>query len=149
VLLVGDAAAQVKPLSGGGIFAGMRCAQIAAGVADEGLRRNELSRKFLSRYDEQWTAEFGDEFSKALYLRRLMVRLSNSDLEQVVQSLKAAGLTDAIVAFGDIDFPTGVARALLRQSPSLVRLFPKALSALLGSGGVRAPDVEPRLRATE
>jgi digeranylgeranylglycerophospholipid reductase len=143
VLLVGDAAAQVKPLSGGGIFTGMRCAQIAAEVADRALTSNDLSARALATYDTAWNAEFGDEFSKALYLRRLFLRLSDADLEQVVEALKAAGLTDAIVAFGDIDFPTGVARALLRQSPSLVRLFPKALSALLSSGALRAPDLDP------
>ncbi|MCI4344757.1 MAG: geranylgeranyl reductase family protein, partial [Thermoplasmata archaeon] len=146
VLLVGDAAAQVKPLSGGGIYTGMRCAQIAAEVAHRALGSNDLSARALAVYDASWKAELGEEFSKALYLRRLLLRLSDADLEKVVSALKGAGLTEVIVAFGDIDFPTGVARALLRQSPSLVRLFPKALSALLSSGGVRAPelDVGPR-----
>ncbi|MCI4351670.1 MAG: NAD(P)/FAD-dependent oxidoreductase [Thermoplasmata archaeon] len=148
VLLVGDAAAQVKPLSGGGIFTGMRCAQIAAEVAHRALTSNDLSARALSAYDAAWTAELGDEFSKALYLRRLFLKLSDADLEQVVEALKGAGLTDAIVAFGDIDFPTGVARALLRQSPSLVRLFPKALSALLGSREFRAPALDPGPRRT-
>jgi geranylgeranyl reductase family protein len=146
VLLVGDAAAQVKPLSGGGIFTGMRCAQIAAEVVHLALAANDLSARSLAAYEIAWKAEFGEEFSKALYLRKLLLRLSDADLEKVVVALKGAGLTEVIVAFGDIDFPTGVARALLRQSPSLVRLFPKALSALLSSGGVRAPelDVGPR-----
>ena len=49
-LLVGDAAAQVKPLSGGGIFTGMRCAEIAAEVADRCLRTGDLSAAALSAY---------------------------------------------------------------------------------------------------
>lgn len=142
-LLVGDAAAQVKPVSGGGIFTGMRAAQIAAEVADAALRANELGVARLHEYEARWTAEFGEEFSKALYLRRLLTRLTDADLERVVEALRAAGMSESIVAFGDIDFPTGVARALLRQSPSLVRLFPKALSALLAPGVLRAPDLEP------
>ncbi|EQD34006.1 geranylgeranyl reductase [mine drainage metagenome] len=48
ILLVGDAAAQVKPLSGGGIFTGMRCATIAAEVADRGLRANDLVGRLSS-----------------------------------------------------------------------------------------------------
>ena len=148
VLLVGDAAAQVKPLSGGGIYTGMRCAQIAAEVAHRSLTSDDLSARSLAAYDAAWRAELGEEFSKALYLRRLLLRLSDSDLEKVVAALKGAGLTEVIVAFGDIDFPTGVARALLRQSPSLVRLFPKALSALVSSGGVRAPELDAGPRRT-
>ncbi|HZY71147.1 MAG TPA: NAD(P)/FAD-dependent oxidoreductase [Thermoplasmata archaeon] len=142
-LLIGDAAGQVKPVSGGGIFTGMRAAQIAAEVADAALRADDLTAARLRHYEVRWSAEFGEEFSKALYLRRLLTRLSDSDLDRVVEALRAAGMEESIVAFGDIDFPTGVARALLRQSPSLVRLFPKALSALLSPGMLRAPELEP------
>ncbi len=129
VLLVGDAAAQVKPLSGGGIFAGMRCAEILSDVAHDALARNDLSEAALAEYDRRWHAELGEEFRRALYLRRLFARLSDPDLDGIIAALQGAELTETIVAFGDIDFPTHVARRLLRQSPSLVRLLPKALGA--------------------
>jgi digeranylgeranylglycerophospholipid reductase len=142
VLLVGDAAAQVKPLSGGGIFTGMRCAEIAGEVADRALRSGDLSAVALSEYDRAWRAELGEEFQRALYLRRLFVRLSDRDLDRVIEALQGAELKASIVAFGDIDFPSHVARQLLRQSPSLLRLFPKAVSAWLGGGPALAPDLD-------
>ena len=143
VLLVGDAAAQVKPLSGGGIFTGMRCAEIAAGVAERALAADDVGAAALAAYDRAWRAELGDEFQRAQYLRRIFVRLSDDELERVVEALQAAHLTTAIVAFGDIDFPSRVARAVLRQSPGLLRLFPKALGALTG-GALLAPDLDAR-----
>jgi digeranylgeranylglycerophospholipid reductase len=143
VLLVGDAAAQVKPLSGGGIYTGMRAAGIAAEVAHAGLADDRLDASSLARYDAAWRSAMGAEMDRALYLRRIFVRLSDAELEAVVESLAKAELRATIVAFGDIDFPSGVAWALLRQSPSLVRLFPKVLGALWGSGGPRAPDLDP------
>ncbi|MGA8302814.1 MAG: NAD(P)/FAD-dependent oxidoreductase [Thermoplasmata archaeon] len=143
VLLVGDAAAQVKPLSGGGIFTGMRCAEILAEVADEALRRPDLSENALGEYDRRWRAELGEEFRKALYLRRILTRLNDPDLDGIVSALKGAELTATIVAFGDIDFPTHVARQLLRQSPSLVRLLPKALGAWFSSSALRVPELDP------
>ncbi|MGI0128954.1 MAG: geranylgeranyl reductase family protein [Thermoplasmata archaeon] len=142
VLLVGDAAAQVKPLSGGGIFTGMRCAELLAGVADAALRRGDLSEASLGEYDRQWRAELGDEFRKALYLRRIFTRLSDADLDGIVAALEGAEIGATIVAFGDIDFPTHVARQLLRQSPSLVRLLPKALGAWWSSSALRAPELD-------
>lgn len=142
VLLVGDAAGQVKPLSGGGIYFGMRCANIAAEVADRALAHDDLGAAALSEYDRRWRAAIGEELSQALYLRRLFLRLDDAELDHLIAALRDAGLTDSIVAFGDIDFPTGVARRLLRQSPALVRLFPKALGALLGGGGERAPELD-------
>lgn len=143
VLLVGDAAGQVKPLSGGGIFTGMRCAEIAADVADGALRRNELSARVLSEYDRRWWGELGEEFDRALHLRRLFVRLSDTDYDRLIDVLKESNLLGTIVAFGDIDFPTHVARRLLAQSPSLLRLLPKALGAWLAPGERFAPALDP------
>jgi digeranylgeranylglycerophospholipid reductase len=142
VALVGDAAAQVKPLSGGGIFTGMRCAEILAPVADDALARNDLSAAALAEYDRRWRAELGEEFRRALHLRRIFTRLSDDDLDRIVAALRSAGLTDTIVAFGDIDFPSNVAGRLLRQSPSLLRLLPKALSAYWSESNLRVPDLE-------
>jgi digeranylgeranylglycerophospholipid reductase len=141
-LLVGDAAAQVKPLSGGGIFTGMRCAEIAADVAARALAVNDLSEASLAEYDRRWRAELGEEFRKALYLRRLFTRLSDDELDRVVRALKGGQLAATIVAFGDIDFPTHVARELLRESPGLVRLLPKAFGAWVSSGAYRAPELD-------
>ncbi len=142
VILVGDAAAQVKPLSGGGIFTGMRCAELAASVADIALRRGDLSASALADYDRQWRAEFGEEFRRALYLRRVFQRLDDADLDRLIVALQGSDLAATIVAFGDIDFPTHVARQLLRQSPSLVRLFPKALGAWMSAGSFRTPELD-------
>lgn len=144
VVLVGDAAAQVKPLSGGGIFTGMRGARLAADAADEALRDGDLSAGRLARYDAAWKREFGDEFRKALHLRRLVARLSDAELDAVIDALGRGGLAGTVVAFGDIDFPTSVARELFRESPGLVRLIPKALGAWVSTAGAYpAPDVDP------
>ncbi|MEM0128984.1 MAG: NAD(P)/FAD-dependent oxidoreductase [Thermoplasmata archaeon] len=146
VLLVGDAAAQVKPLSGGGIFTGMRCAQIGAEVADVALRTGDLSAGALAAYDRRWREEFGEEFSRALALRRIFVRLSDAELDRLIDTLRDSRLIGTIVAFGDIDFPSHVARRLLAESPSLVRLLPKALSAWIGGDrDYRAPALDPPL----
>ena len=142
VLLVGDAAAQVKPLSGGGIFTGMRCAEIAADVASEALSKGDLSEVALADYDRRWRAELGDEFRRALYLRRLFTRLSDDELDRIIRALQGAHLATTIVAFGDIDFPTHVVRELLKESPGLVRLLPKAVGAWVSAGPYRAPELD-------
>jgi flavin-dependent dehydrogenase len=143
VLLVGDAAAQVKPLSGGGIFTGMRCATLAAATLDTALRSGDLSPAALAPYESAWRHELGPEFERALYLRRVMVRLKDADLDRIVAALSNAELKGAIVAFGDIDFPSHLARQLFLRSPSLVRYFPAALGALWGGSPPVAPDLEP------
>jgi digeranylgeranylglycerophospholipid reductase len=145
VLLVGDAAAQVKPLSGGGIFTGIAAAEIAAAVAHEALVRDDLGERRLSEYPRRFDAELGDEFRRAYYLRRLFGRLTDAELDDLVDVLRAGNLGGTIVAFGDIDFPSHVARQLLRESPGLLRLLPKALGAFVapGSPELAVPDLDP------
>src|SRR5208282_4198288 len=87
VLLVGDAAAQVKPLSGGGIFTGIRCAGFAADALDAALRQDDLSAAGLQPYERAWRGELGPEFERALYLRRVMVRLKDPDLDRIIAAL--------------------------------------------------------------
>jgi digeranylgeranylglycerophospholipid reductase len=142
VLLVGDAAGQVKPLSGGGIYTGMRAAEIAAEVADEALSRGEPLAGSLADYGVRWRRELGEEFRRAWFLRRLFLRLKDEDFERLLDLLDEEGLLSSIIALGDIDFPTVTARQLLRQSPALVRYFPKALGAWFRSGSPLAPVLD-------
>jgi digeranylgeranylglycerophospholipid reductase len=147
VVLVGDAAAQVKPLSGGGIFTGMRGGLLAARVASDALRADDLSAARLARYAKAWDLELGEEFRRAMYVRRVFTRLTDRELDALVDALKDGRLATTIVAFGDIDFPTHVVRALLAEAPSLVRFFPKAVAAWLSSSSAYpAPDLEPAVR---
>ncbi len=144
VLLVGDAGAQVKPLSGGGIYTSLRASAIAVDVAAGALAANDLSARALAPYTARWKEELGEEFRRALYLRRILVRLTDPELDAVVDALGAGPLARTIVAFGDIDFPTRVARELLAASPSLVRLLPKALGAWVAPApAYPVPDLEP------
>jgi hypothetical protein len=69
-------------------------------------------------------------------------RLDDADLDRLIAALQGSDLAATIVAFGDIDFPTHVARQLLRQSPSLVRLLPKALGAWVASDAFRTPELD-------
>ena len=142
VLLVGDAAGQVKPLSGGGIYTGMRAAEIAAEVAHEALTRGEALAPALEAYGVRWRRELGEEFRRAWFLRRLFLRLKDEDFERLLDLLDEEGLLSSIIALGDIDFPTVTARQLLRQSPALVRYFPKALGAWFRSGSPLAPELD-------
>jgi geranylgeranyl reductase family protein len=58
ILFVGDAGSFIDPINGEGIHTALESAAIAAGVADEALRANDLSDAFLSRYQRRWREAF-------------------------------------------------------------------------------------------
>ena len=122
VLLVGDAARQVKPTSGGGIYPGLVGARLAARVAIEGLKEDNLSEAFLSRYHRMFMDELGDEFKRATDVRRVFLRLSNERLERLLAILSTRRRQDILRKYGDIDFPSRLFYELAKSSPSLLTL---------------------------
>lgn len=119
VLLVGDAARQVKPTSGGGIFTGLVGARHCAQVAVAALEREDFSEAFLSRYETAWKGELGVELERGLDLRRGFLALKQEEIDKVLGYLKRSSLQRFISHLGDIDFPSPLAKQLLRAAPFL------------------------------
>ena len=130
VMIAGDAAAMAKPLSGGGLFTGMISAECAAATALEALEKNDLSDRFLSRYQHMWKEKIGRELDRGYRVRKVFVRLSDKKLDDVGKLMSRPSVT-AILESGDIDKPTELAPAVLRSVPSLLRFSPQILGSLL------------------
>jgi len=79
VALVGDAACQIKPLTGGGLSYGMQSAQILADCIKE---------KQLEKYDERWKRQFGREIQFGLKARKIYENLENKDKGKVFHLFK-------------------------------------------------------------
>ncbi|TFG90040.1 MAG: NAD(P)/FAD-dependent oxidoreductase [Candidatus Atribacteria bacterium] len=72
VAIVGDAARQIKPLTGGGIYYGMKAAEILV----ECIREGELVE-----YDKRWKRKFGREIKFGLWARKVYERLNKNEHE--------------------------------------------------------------------
>jgi digeranylgeranylglycerophospholipid reductase len=69
LMVVGDAARQVDPLTGGGILNAMTAGKLAATVAVEAIASGDTSAAFLSRYQEQWQRSTGHKNLRNYRLR--------------------------------------------------------------------------------
>jgi digeranylgeranylglycerophospholipid reductase len=69
VMLVGDAARQVDPLTGGGIINAMMAGRLAAQVAVEAIAARDVSANFLARYAEAWRKARGSKMERNYRLR--------------------------------------------------------------------------------
>jgi digeranylgeranylglycerophospholipid reductase len=70
LVLVGDAARQVDPLTGGGIVNAMAAGEIAANVASQAIAADDTSAAFLRRYEEQWYDLHGRKLLRNYRLRQ-------------------------------------------------------------------------------
>jgi len=132
LLLVGDAAGQTKPTTGGGVILGGLCAMEAGRTAAEAVEAGDSSDNFLQRYQRAWQASLGREFTSMLAARRLMNRLSDDRIDRLFDAFTGEGLEETLrdlVEGGDMDMQSAVMRTALRE-PRLRRVLVRGVGRL-------------------
>jgi len=114
VMLVGDAAHQTDPLTGGGILNAMQAGVVAGEVAAKALSRagESVPREALKEYDDRWSAAMGRSLAKSFQFKEFFVKLTDNDLNQLVGSLAREDISK-------MDLP-GMLRVLFRLNPKLL-----------------------------
>ena len=130
-MVVGDAAGQVKPTSGGGIYTGALCAKIAGKVAaslDE-----DASAGNLQQYEKQWKASIGKELNIGMKIHDFIKGLSDSELDELLCAMNTPPIVNTIREYGDMDHPSILIRKMLdpRRSLHMVKLFTAFAKAVL------------------
>jgi len=116
IMLVGDAAAQVKPTSGGGLYPGLLCGSCCSKAAIYSLKNNDLSSESLSNYQKEWKKEIGIELRKGSRYRSIYKRFSDKKMEKYIDKLQNPALINIINEFGDIDYPSKLIKPLLKNT---------------------------------
>jgi geranylgeranyl reductase family protein len=113
VLLVGDPAGFVSPVTGEGIYYAIKGGQLAA----EAIQRNRDNGFPLTSYQENWKKAFGDDLDKAGYFLQRTIYKTKRRMEQIV----ALGRRDPDTAvllgrmiYGVYSYRQTIGRALLR-----------------------------------
>src|SRR5659263_375121 len=78
LILVGDAARQSDPLTGGGIINAMDAGKIAGEVCIRAKDMGDYSVKTLKEYEDRWRAVIGKELSKSLKVKNCLLYTSPS-----------------------------------------------------------------------
>lgn len=118
VVVIGDAAGQVKPTTGGGIYFGHLGARIAAEVLDEALSSDNLTASQLSRYQKQWKAKMGKELSRGYWARWVYAKLSDRQIEGIFNILDSGGMAEALLNSNNFyfDWHSRLILSVLRHS---------------------------------
>ncbi|MEM2192242.1 MAG: NAD(P)/FAD-dependent oxidoreductase [Candidatus Hadarchaeales archaeon] len=116
VMLVGDAAGQVKPLTGGGIYLGLSSAKIAADV---------ISRSKWRNAPKEYNSAVMKKFSRGIELERraatIMKRVSDEEISAVVKILEEKEIREICEERFDFDKHGELIKALLPKVPALLR----------------------------
>ncbi len=112
VMLVGDAARQTDPLTGGGILSAMEAGIIAGEVAAKALAAGSVRRAGLKEYEDRWRESIGRHLARSLEFKEFFVKLTDKDLNMLIGSLAKEDISK-------MDLP-GMLRVLFRLNPKLL-----------------------------
>jgi digeranylgeranylglycerophospholipid reductase len=89
LMLVGDAARQVNPMSGGGIITAMLAGKIAGCIAASAVSDGDVSDKRLSAYARAWHKQQGRSHQRFYQIKQAVYKLSDADLNRTADSVLA------------------------------------------------------------
>jgi len=104
LVVVGDAAGQVKPTTGGGIYFGLLCADIAASNLHRALDDDALSARNLATYEREWKKKLWRELRICYYARKFYEHLSDKQVDRVFDIIKSRGIDEALLKRDDLAF---------------------------------------------
>ncbi len=152
IILVGDAAGQTKPTTGGGVILGGICAIEAGRTAAEALMRGDPSSSLLRGYQESWRKILGREFSQMLATRRAFERLSDQQIDRIFRTVKEEGwIMDILLSQlkeADMDMQSGFIGQILRE-PRITKILLKSLGSLVAEEIMRRLNFKINLKGDE
>jgi digeranylgeranylglycerophospholipid reductase len=116
VMLVGDAARIVNPISGGGIINGMKSGIAAAEIAKEAIVKGDASANKLSEYEKIIWEEFNKTNAKLLKVKQVVQKLTDEELNRLARSLKDINFSEIY------NMPTLIKQLVLKNPRMLFKL---------------------------
>lgn len=130
VILLGDAASQVKPTTGGGLIMGFVCAKMASQIVSQALEDGDIN--ILQNYPKTYDDKFKKELKVQLMVHKIFKSLTDSDLEYMFRKLKEEGAEDIISQYGDMDNQSPLVKEMFKRG-ILFSILPKMLSRGISS----------------
>jgi digeranylgeranylglycerophospholipid reductase len=92
IMIVGDAARMIDPLTGGGIANGCIAGKICGTVAAEAVAAGDVSKEFLQKYDKGWRARLEEKLYRNWLAKEKLVTLSDETFDKLIDALAGTKL---------------------------------------------------------
>jgi len=112
LILVGDSARQVDPITGGGITHCLEAGKIAGETIGKAVEQQQFDKETLSIYETRWKEAFGKKIKRNYMVKEIFLDFDDKTLNMLADSLKDIKF-DEISTFG-------LVKALVLKHPTLL-----------------------------
>ncbi|MHA1233767.1 MAG: geranylgeranyl reductase family protein [Promethearchaeota archaeon] len=124
VLLLGDAAGQVKATTGGGIVMLLTAAKYASNCIHRCFEEENFSKRIIQKYYEKPCSQtIGRELKLHFIIRLILENFNENNFEIFFKIIKENKIEHLITFYGDMDFPKTLVFKLLRNRTVLGFMF--------------------------
>ena len=89
LMLVGDAAHQINPMTGGGIVSSMKAGWIAGQVAADAIQKGDYSERILQAYPDIMWKDFGKNYLRFYNIKQAVENLTDDDLNRIAEKVSS------------------------------------------------------------
>ncbi len=87
LILVGDAARHVDPITGGGLTHCLEGGKIAGEVIAKAIKKKDYSADFLSEYEKGWKEAFGQKIKRNYLVKEMMLEMDDKTFNKLANAL--------------------------------------------------------------
>lgn len=88
LVVVGDAARHVDPITGGGLTHCLEGGKIAGEVIAKAVKAKDFSAEFLSEYEKGWKEAFGPKIKRNYLVKEMMLGMDDKILDKLAHALE-------------------------------------------------------------
>ena len=116
ILLLGDAAGQVKATTGGGIIMLLTAAKYASNCIHRCFEDENFSKRLIQKYYEKSCSQtIGRELKLHFIIRLIIENFRSKDFEIFFKIIKENKIEHLVTFYGDMDFPKALIAKLLQN----------------------------------
>jgi digeranylgeranylglycerophospholipid reductase len=122
IIVVGEAAGQIKTTTGGGIYFGLIAAEIGSEVITKAFKKASFEARTLAEYEKKWKKMLGWEITFGEYFHKFYSKLDDRSLDELFVAAKEDALLSFIAKNGKFDWHRKTIIQIMR-SPNLRRVL--------------------------
>ncbi|PNX46333.1 MAG: geranylgeranyl reductase [Thermoplasmata archaeon M9B1D] len=112
LLLVGDAARHVDPITGGGLTHCLEGGKIAGEIIGKAVEEKDFTQDFLSEYEKRWKEAFGQKIKRNYIVKEILLDMNDKTFNKIAHSLQE-------IVFDEIS-TYALIKAVVKKHPTLM-----------------------------